>query len=49
MVHLKAFRNQYPEGRNWVVCQDVTTGYDKQIRNIHIEFMGLEEFRKKLK
>jgi predicted AAA+ superfamily ATPase len=47
--NLKAFRTQYPQGRNWVVCQDVTVGYTKQMGNISIDFLGLEDFRKKLK
>ncbi len=47
--NLKAFRTQYPQGRNWVVCQDVTAGYTKQIGNIIIDFLGFEDFRKKLK
>lgn len=47
-ANIKAFRNQYPEGRNWVVCQDVKGGFSKKMGNIHVDFLSLEELRKSL-
>ena len=41
--NLKAFRNHYPEGPNWIVCQDVTRGYTRTYANLKVEFIGLEE------
>jgi len=41
-----AFRST--EGQNWVVCQDVQEGYAKQIGKIKLEFLGLEEFTRKI-
>ncbi len=46
--NIKAFRSQYPEGLNLVVCQDVREGYGKQIGKIKVEFLGNEEFIKKI-
>jgi predicted AAA+ superfamily ATPase len=46
--NIKAFRSQYLEGPNLVVCQDVREGYGKQIGKIKIEFLGQEEFTKKM-
>jgi uncharacterized protein len=46
--NIKAFRSQYLEGLNLVVCQDVREGYGKQIGKIKIEFLGKEEFIKKI-
>jgi len=45
---LKAFRNQYPEGPNWIVCQDVDKFYAQHFAKIRVEFMGLGEFAKRL-
>jgi predicted AAA+ superfamily ATPase len=41
--NLKAFRNHYPEGPNWIVCQDVSRGYTRTYANMKVEFMSLED------
>ena len=41
--NLKAFRNHYPEGANWIVCQDVSRGYTRTYANMKVEFMSLED------
>lgn len=41
--NLKAFRYHYPDGSNWIVCQDVTRGYVRTHANMKVEFMGIEE------
>lgn len=41
--NLKAFRNHYPEGPNWIVCQDVSRGYTRTYGRIKVEFMSLED------
>jgi len=47
-VSLKAFRNQYPEGPNWIVCHDVDNSYTQHFDKVKVEFMGLGEFPKRL-
>ena len=46
--NLRAFRNQYPEGQNWIVCQDVPRGYSRSYDKLKAEFMGLEEMSRRL-
>jgi predicted AAA+ superfamily ATPase len=46
--NLKAFRHHYPEGPNWIVCQDVTRGYVRTHANIKVEFMCIEELGTRL-
>lgn len=46
--NLKAFRNQYPEGQNWIVCQNVTRGYARSYNKLKVEFMDLGEMGKRL-
>jgi predicted AAA+ superfamily ATPase len=46
--NLKAFRYHYPEGPNWIVCQNVDREYIRSYDSFKVEFMGLEEFGKKL-
>lgn len=41
--NLQAFRKHYPEGPNWVVCQDVSQGYTRVYGNIKVEFISLYE------
>ena len=45
---LKAFRNQYPEGPNWTVGQDVTQGYTRSYGNLKVEFISLSELVERL-
>ncbi|MEW6376557.1 MAG: AAA family ATPase [Thermodesulfobacteriota bacterium] len=44
--NLKAFRYHYPEGPNWVVCQDVTREYTRSYANLKVEFIGIEDLIK---
>jgi predicted AAA+ superfamily ATPase len=46
--NLKAFRIQYPEGKNWVVCQDVKAGFSKKMGHLTVDFLSLEDLRKRL-
>jgi predicted AAA+ superfamily ATPase len=48
LENLRAFRNRYPEGPNWVVCQDVDKGYIRSFDKLKVEFIGLKEFRRRL-
>jgi len=47
--NLKAFRNQYPEGPNWIVCQDVTQGYTRSYGNLKVDFISLSELVERLR
>jgi len=40
---LRAFRQRYPEGENWIVAQDVDRGYSRTQDGLELQFMGLEE------
>ena len=40
---LRAFRRIYPEGSNFVVCRDVERPYRRLIKDLDIEFIGLED------
>ena len=44
---MKSFRRHYPEGADWVVCQDVREAFSKRMGGITVEFLGLDSFRKK--
>ncbi|MBM4329727.1 MAG: ATP-binding protein [Deltaproteobacteria bacterium] len=46
--NLRAFRSQYPEGQNWIICQDVTRGYTRSYDKLKVEFIGLEEMSGRL-
>ena len=46
--NLKAFRNRYPEGANWIVCQDVGRSYPRSYDKIKVEFVGLKELGTRL-
>lgn len=46
--NLKVFRNKYPEGENWVICQDVERPYMRKFGDLHIHFLGLTELSKRL-
>ena len=47
--NLKVFRRHYPEGPNWVVCEDVSRGYIRRYGNLNVEFMNLEDLIRRLK
>ena len=40
---LLSFRHRYPEGKNYVVSQDIRKRYTRRIRSIPIEFVSLRE------
>jgi predicted AAA+ superfamily ATPase len=40
---LQAFRRLYPEGSNFVVCRDVERPYRRSIKDVSLEFIGLED------
>ena len=42
---MKSFRRHYPEGANWVVCQDMREAFSKRMGGIKVEFLGLDSFR----
>jgi hypothetical protein len=44
----QAFRRPYSNGENWVVCRDVDRPYKKTIKELEVEFMGLEEVVRRL-
>jgi hypothetical protein len=45
---LKAFRRIYPEGSNFVVCRDVDRSYKRNVGDLDVEFVGLDELIAKL-
>lgn len=42
-ANLKIFRNNYPEGKNFVVAVDVKIGFEKKFNDLIVTFIGLEE------
>ncbi len=46
--NLKKFRQAYPKGVNWVVCQDVNRPYSKKYDDLQIQFMGLPDLATRL-
>jgi len=41
--NLQAFRYQYPDGPNWIVCHDVKRGYTHSFGELRVEFMNPEQ------
>ena len=41
-ANLKAFRNQYPEGPNWIVCQNTDRSYTRTYDKLKAEFISLK-------
>ena len=41
--NVRAFRHQYPDGDNVVVCSDVHRAYAREIGGVMVKFMGLGE------
>jgi len=39
--NLKVFRKKYPEGENWVVCQDIRELYPRKVNGLQINFLNL--------
>ena len=39
---LLAFRRQYPDGKNFVVCQDVDAPFSREYSGIQVKFVGLD-------
>jgi predicted AAA+ superfamily ATPase len=48
LANLRAFRNRYPEGPNWAVCQDVDKEYTRSFDKLKVEFISLKEFGRRL-
>jgi hypothetical protein len=46
--NMKTFRRHYPDGPNWVVCQDVREAFSKRMSGITVEFLGLDSFRENI-
>jgi hypothetical protein len=46
--NMKTFRRHYPDGANWVVCQDIRDAFSKRMSGITVEFLGLDSFREKI-
>jgi uncharacterized protein len=47
-ANLKAFRNQYPGGENWIVCQDVDQTFSRSYNSMKVEFISLEDLDQRL-
>ena len=47
--NLKAFRNRYPEGQNWIICQDIDQGYSRSYETLKVDFMSLKELGMRLR
>ena len=45
---LKAFRNRYPTGENYVVADDVGRSYEREHYNIKVKFVSLKDLIKTL-
>jgi len=49
LKNLRAFRNHYSEGPNWIVCQDVDQSYIRGFDKLKVEFIGLKELGTRLR
>jgi hypothetical protein len=47
--NLMAFRNRYPEGQNWIVCQDVDLSHSRSYDRLKVDFIGLRELGTRLR
>ena len=47
-ANLKAFRNQYPEGPNWIVCQNIDRSYTRTYDKLKAEFINLKTLAMRL-
>jgi len=45
---IKAFRRRYPDGLNYVVCNNIERNYNKTYGDVSVEFTGLQELIHKL-
>ena len=45
---LNALRRAYPEGRNFVVCQDVRRKYARRFQTVLVEFVSLSGLQEEL-
>lgn len=45
---LRSFRNQYTEGMNYVVANDVDLPYEREYNGIHVRFVSLPELLRQL-
>ncbi len=46
--NLRAFRQHYPNGENWLVATDVARPYERRVDDMRVEFMGLDHLAGKL-
>ncbi len=49
LKNLRAFRNHYLEGPNWVVSQDVDQSYIRTFDKLKVEFIGFKELGTRLR
>jgi len=42
-IHLKHFRQHYPEGRNFVVAPDIAMTYQREYEAIRVSFVSLSQ------
>ena len=47
-TNMAAFRNQYPAGQNWIVCQDVARNFTQSFDKFKAEFISMEELSKRI-
>ena len=47
-ANLKAFRNQYPEGPNWIVCQNIDRSYTRTYDKLKAQFINLKTLAMRL-
>jgi predicted AAA+ superfamily ATPase len=47
--NLYSFRKRHPEGRNFVVCSNVEASYERQFKDLTVEFVSLDGLMEKLK
>ena len=47
-VNIHAFRHHYPKGKNFVVCPEITTPFEKGYRDISIKFINAKQLIEEL-
>ena len=47
--NMKAFRNYYPQGKNYVVASDIEVSFEKHFNDLTISFVNTQELIKNLK
>ena len=46
--NIMAFRQHYPEGKNYVVASDITSSFEKKYENINIQFVSCQNLLKNI-